>query len=79
MVTLLGFNPASAGGIMGVEFVACPSTATVDEALAIIGAAENVQPEALLTVHVVDEAKRLAGVVSVIGLLQAEPETRCGR
>ena len=37
--------------------------------------AENVQPEALLTVHAVDDANRLRGTVSVIGLLHAEPET----
>ena len=37
--------------------------------------AESVQPEALLTVHAVDEANRLSGTLSVIGLLHAEPET----
>ena len=33
VVTLLGFNATSAGGIMGVEFLAVPDEATVEEAL----------------------------------------------
>jgi CBS domain-containing protein len=75
VVTLLGFNATSAGGIMGVEFLAVPGEATVEEALRRIRLAENVQPEALLTVHAVDDGERLCGTVSVIGLLHAEPET----
>jgi CBS domain-containing protein len=75
VVTLLGFNAASAGGIMGVEFLAVPADAPVEEALRRLRLAENVQPEALLTVHAVDHANRLAGTVTVIDLLQAEPET----
>lgn len=42
-------------------------------ALALIAAARSVQPEALVKMHVLDEDKRLVGVVSVIALLQAEP------
>jgi CBS domain-containing protein len=76
VVTLLGFNAASAGGIMGVDFLAVPDEATVEEALRRLRLAENVQPEALLTDHAVDQASRLAGTVTVIGLLHAEPETR---
>jgi CBS domain-containing protein len=75
VVTLLGFNATSAGGIMGVEFLAVPADANVDEALRRIRLAENIQPEALLTVHAVDANDRLRGTVSVIGLLHAEPET----
>src|ERR1700722_4480510 len=75
VVTLLGFNATSAGGIMGVEFLAVPSEATVEEALRRIRLAEGVQPEALLTVHAVDGSDRLLGTVSVIGLLHAELET----
>ena len=33
VMTLLGFNATSAGGIMGVEFLAVPAEATVEEAL----------------------------------------------
>jgi len=72
VITLMGFNPDSAGGLMNVDFVSCGPTATAGEALAIIGAARSVQPEALLKMHILDEDKQLAGVVSVIALLQAE-------
>jgi len=74
VLTLLGFNATSAGGIMGVEFLAAPAEATVEEALRRVRLATEVQPEALITVHCVDATHRLCGTVSVIGLLQADPE-----
>jgi CBS domain-containing protein len=73
VITLMGFNPESAGGLMNVDFVSCPTTATVAEALTLIAAARTVQPEALIKVHVLDENERLTGVASVIALLQAQP------
>lgn len=74
VITLMGFNPESAGGLMNVDLVSCVATATAAEALAQIAVARTVQPEALIKVHVVDADKRLDGVVSVITLLQAEPD-----
>jgi MgtE intracellular N domain/CBS domain len=74
VLTLLGFNPTSAGGIMGVDFLSAPTGATVEEALRRLRLSEGVQPEALVTVHAVDDANRLVGTVSVIGLLHSEPE-----
>jgi Mg/Co/Ni transporter MgtE len=76
VMTLLGFNATSAGGIMGVDFLTAPKDALVDEALRRIRLAENIQPEALITMHAVDSANRLCGTVTVIGLLQADPESR---
>src|ERR1700756_2670101 len=73
VITLMGFNPDSAGGLMNVDFVSCPATATAAEAIALIASARTVQPEALIKVHVLNEDMRLIGVVSVIALLQAEP------
>jgi CBS domain-containing protein/flagellar motility protein MotE (MotC chaperone) len=72
VITLMGFNPESAGGLMNVDFVSCAASATAGSALALIAAARSIQPEALIKVHVVDEDKRLDGVVSVIALLQAD-------
>jgi CBS domain-containing protein len=72
VITLMGFNPESAGGLMNVDFVSCAATATGGTALALIADARTIQPEALIKMHVLDEDKRLAGVVSVIALLQAE-------
>lgn len=76
VITLMGFNPNSAGGLMNVDFVSCATMTTAGEALTIIGSARSVQPEALLKTHVLDGDGRLIGVVSVITLLQADPAQR---
>ena len=73
VITLLGFNPDSAGGLMNVDIVCCGTWATAGEALALIATAEAVQPEALLQIHVLNERGQLAGVVPVTALLQTHP------
>ncbi|MBV9513110.1 MAG: magnesium transporter [Mycobacteriaceae bacterium] len=73
VITLMGFNPDSAGGLMNVEFVSCAASATAAEALQLIAGAKTVQPEARLKMHILDDDRRLTGVVSVITLLQADP------
>jgi CBS domain-containing protein len=78
VITLMGFNPESAGGLMNVDFVSCATTATAADALALIAAARSIQPEALIKVNVLDEDKRLAGVVSVMTLLHAQPYESVG-
>jgi Mg/Co/Ni transporter MgtE len=78
VITLMGFNPESAGGLMNVDFVSCAATATAAEALALIAAARSIQPEALIKMHVLDDDQRLTGVVSVIALVQAEPGETVG-
>ena len=78
VITLMGFNPESAGGLMNVDFVSCAADATATAALILIAAARTVQPEALIKMHVLDEDKRLAGVVSVIDLLHSEPSQSVG-
>lgn len=78
VITLMGFNPDSAGGLMNLDYVFCAASATAGTALALIAAARSVQPEALVKMHVLDVDQRLAGVVSVIDLLQAEPGDTVG-
>ena len=78
VITLMGFNPESAGGLMNVDFVSCAAGATAGTALALIADARTMQPEALVKMHVLDEDERLAGVVSVIVLLQADPAENVG-
>ncbi len=78
VITLMGFNPESAGGLMNVDFVSCAAGATAAEALAMIAAARTIQPEALIKLHVLDDEKRLTGVVSVIALLHSEPGESVG-
>ncbi|HEV2373061.1 MAG TPA: CBS domain-containing protein [Streptosporangiaceae bacterium] len=73
VMTLMGFNPTSAGGLMGVEFLTLAPGARVSEALAAVGLAATLQPEALTSVHAVDERGRLMGVAKLVTLLQADP------
>ena len=73
VITLLGFNPDSAGGLMNVDIVCCGTWATAGEALALIGTAQAVAPEALLQIQVLNEQGQLAGVVPVTALLQTHP------
>jgi CBS domain-containing protein len=71
---LLGYNPASAGGLMGVDFVTVGAGATVASALTAVAAAAGLQPEALTSVHVIDEDGRLRGVTRLVTLVQASPD-----
>ena len=54
VLTLMGFNPTSAGGLMcdGLRR-ACPAEASVADALARVREAVSLQPEALTSVHAV--------------------------
>jgi CBS domain-containing protein len=76
VLTLMGFNPASAGGLMGMEFVTVPAAAAVSEALGTVKASASLQPEALTSVHAVDERGRLRGVAKLVTLVQADPGAR---
>ncbi len=72
VLTLMGFNPTSAGGLMGVDYLALPSGTAVAEALAAAGAASTLQPEALTSVHAVDTDNCLRGVAKLVTLLQSD-------
>ncbi len=73
VLTLMGFNPASAGGLMGVDFLAVPGDALVRDALAAVAGATALQPEALTSVHALDPEGRLCGVARLVALVQADP------
>lgn len=72
VITLMGFNPDSAGGLMSVDVISCSPGTLVGQALSLIASATTMQPEALLEMNVVEESGHLVGVVSVIRLLQAD-------
>ncbi len=76
VLTLMGFNPTSAGGLMGVDFLAVPADAAVSEALAAVARSVSLQPEALTSVHALDERGRLCGVARLVGLVQSDPAAR---
>ncbi len=75
VMNLLGYHDATAGGLMGVEFVRLLETATVHDAIAVIRAATGHQPEALTTIFSVDEDDRLVGAISLVRALQVAPES----
>lgn len=73
VMTLLGYNEATAGGLMGTEFIALPEETTVDAALQRIREATTHQPEALITIHSVSAEGKLTGVIGLVQALQADP------
>jgi CBS domain-containing protein len=73
ILTLMGFNPASAGGLMGVDFVTVPVSASVSAAILAVAAAGHLQPEAITSVHAVDDNGKLQGVARLVSLVQADP------
>jgi hypothetical protein len=76
VLTLMGFNSTSAGGLMGMDFVALPCLATVGEALTRVRESTPLQPEALTSVHAVDAGGGLRGVARLVTLVQADPGAR---
>ena len=75
VLTLMGFNPTSAGGLMGVEFAMVACDGQVRDALDAVAGSTGLQPEALTSVHCVDEHGRLCGVATLISLVQSDPAT----
>jgi CBS domain-containing protein len=78
VLTLMGFNPTSAGGLMGVDYLALPAGTPVSEVLAAVRQAGSLQPEALTSVHAVGKRGRLRGVARLVTLVQADPAALLG-
>jgi sporulation protein YlmC with PRC-barrel domain len=74
VLTLMGFNPTSAGGLMGVDFLAVPCDVPVREALDAVARSPSLQPEALTSVHAIDERGTLCGVARLVSLLQSDAD-----
>ena len=74
VLTLMGFNPTSAGGLMGLDFLVLPAGASVREALDAVRESRTLQPEALTSVHAMIEDGRLLGVAKLVTLLQSDPD-----
>ncbi|CAM5768255.1 MULTISPECIES: magnesium transporter MgtE N-terminal domain-containing protein [Alphaproteobacteria] len=72
---LLGFNSATAGGLMGADFLAVPEDRTIGDALEQLRTLTTVQPEALVTIHSLNADGALAGTLSVVRALQLSPST----
>jgi Mg/Co/Ni transporter MgtE len=72
---LLGYNPTTAGGLMGVDFLAVARDTSAGQALALVAGATGVEPQALSSVYLLDDNTRLRGAVALVRLVQAEPST----
>lgn len=70
--TLLGYNTATAGGLMGVDYLALPADTSVRDALMAVRTAAGLQPEALVCIYSLDTTGRLAGAANLVRLLQAD-------
>jgi Mg/Co/Ni transporter MgtE len=78
VLTLMGFNPTSAGGLMGMDYLALAEETPVSDVLGAVRQAVTLQPEALTSVHATNQEGRLAGVAKLVTLVQSEPGASLG-
>lgn len=74
---LLGYDPATAGGLMSPEFVCVFSQATQGEVVERIRGTQT-SAEALAWIYVMNASQRLAGAVALVDILRADPNARIG-
>jgi CBS domain-containing protein len=74
VLTLMGFNPTSAGGLMGVDFLVVPRDVPVRDALEAVARSSSLQPEALTSVHAIDDRGALCGVARLVSLVQSDAD-----
>ena len=68
---LMGYDPATAGGLMSPEFICLYSTATKDEAIARIRRSQAAA-DSLAWIYVMNQDRRLKAGISVVDLIRAE-------
>lgn len=73
VLTLLGYHHATAGGLMGTDFLALPEDRSIADALAQLREATTQQPEALTTIHSLHSDGTLAGTLGLVRALQLDP------
>lgn len=72
---LLGYNQATAGGLMGTDYLALPEDCSIADALDRLRVATTLQPEALVTIHSLRADGALAGTLSLVRALQLASTT----
>lgn len=73
ITALLGYQEATAGGLMSLDHLLLPETTTAAQAIAAVRDATQMQPEAIIVVFCHDQHNALTGAVSVVALIQADP------
>jgi magnesium transporter len=74
---MLGYEADTAGRIMTLEFIALKDSMTVGQALERIRSLANAS-EMIYYLYVTDQARRLAGIVSLRELVTSQPEQTIG-
>lgn len=75
VLTLLGYHEATAGGLMGPDFLALAEDKMISDALQAVRLASTHQPEALVMIHSLRGDGTLAGTLTLVRALQLPPET----
>jgi len=75
VLTLLGYNHATAGGLMGTDYLALPEDHSIADALQKLRTSTTQQPEALTTIYSLDAEGTLSGALSLVRALQLDPAT----
>lgn len=76
VLTLLGYHAATAGGLMGSDYLALSEDNTIGDAIEAVRLATTYQPEALTTIHSLRSDGTLAGTLSLVRALQLDQTTR---
>ena len=74
VLTLLGYHEATAGGLMGSDFLALSEEKTVGDALQSVRLATTLQPEALTMIYTLRSDGSLAAAISLVRALQSAPD-----
>jgi hypothetical protein len=69
---LLGYQPATAGGLMGMDYLCLPDTTSVEGCLDAVRTATTLQSEALNVVYLHDADHKLVGAIGLVALIQAD-------
>ncbi|GAA4659844.1 magnesium transporter MgtE N-terminal domain-containing protein [Arthrobacter cryoconiti] len=72
---LLGFHDATAGGLMGLDFIQFPPDTTIALALTALSRSTTSQPEALNVLFSIDTGGRLVGSLGLVQALQLPQDT----
>ena len=75
VLALLGYHEATAGGLMGTDYLALPEEQSIADAINKLRAATTQQPEALVTIHTLRSDGTLAGTLGLVRALQLDPAT----
>jgi len=78
VLRLMRYQESSAGGLMGIEYLALPEDTSIADVLHAVRHATTVQPEALATIYSVNASQQLTGALSLVRAIQADPTALLG-